>query len=74
VRWASRMIPCDRAILGRNLLIWMPHAAFHVLRSRAKRSVRSDSMPQWTKRALHQLNKFKKSLKKSLKNRSSQYL
>ena len=68
VRWASRMIPCDRAILGRNLLIWMPHAAFHVLRSRAKRSARSDSTPQWTKRAIHQLNNFKK----LLKNRSSQ--
>jgi hypothetical protein len=55
------------AILGRNLLIWMPHAAFHVLRSRAKRSVGLDSTPQWTKRAVHQLNNFKK----LLRNRSS---
>jgi CelD/BcsL family acetyltransferase involved in cellulose biosynthesis len=63
MRWASTVIPSDRVILGRKLLVWVPYAAFQDLRSRAKRYVRSDSTPQRIKNTVYRLRRFDESLR-----------
>jgi hypothetical protein len=52
LRWASEVIPNYQVILGRQLAVWAPYAAYHALLSRAKKLAYLDDAPQWTKRAL----------------------
>ncbi len=49
LRWSSRVVPNRRMVLGRNLLVWSPCAAYHALRSRAKRYAYSENAPAWVK-------------------------
>ena len=49
LRWRSRVVPNRRMVLGRNLLVWSPYAAYHALRSRAKRYAYSENAPAWVK-------------------------
>jgi len=49
LRWSSRVVPNRRMVLGRNLLVWGPCAAYHALRSRAKRYAYSENAPAWVK-------------------------
>ena len=49
LRWSSRAVPNRRMVLGRNLLVWSPYAAYHALRSRAKRYAYAENAPAWVK-------------------------
>ena len=49
LRWSSRVVPSRRLVLGRNLLVWSFHAAYHALRSRAKRYAYAENAPAWVK-------------------------
>ena len=49
LRWSSRVVSNHRMVLGRNLLVWSPYAAYHALRSRAKRYAYSENAPAWVK-------------------------
>ncbi len=59
LRWCSRVVPNRRMILGRNLLVWSPHAAYHALRSRAKRYAYSENAPAWVKDAKDRYQTFR---------------
>ena len=49
LRWASRVFPNHRLILGRNPVFWAPYGGYHTLRSRARRYANSEDAPQWIK-------------------------
>jgi CelD/BcsL family acetyltransferase involved in cellulose biosynthesis len=49
LRWNSRVVPNHRMVLGRSLLVWSPYAAYHALRSTAKRYAYSENAPAWVK-------------------------
>ena len=49
LRWNSSVIRTHRLIMGQRRATWMPYAAYHALRSRAKRYTRSDAAPKWLK-------------------------
>jgi CelD/BcsL family acetyltransferase involved in cellulose biosynthesis len=52
LRWSHRVVPTHRLILGRTRYAWLPYAAYHALRSRAKWYARSEDSPQWVKGAV----------------------
>jgi CelD/BcsL family acetyltransferase involved in cellulose biosynthesis len=51
LRWATRVEPNRRLILGKDPLSWAPYAAYHALRSAAKAYVASQDAPRWAKDA-----------------------
>jgi CelD/BcsL family acetyltransferase involved in cellulose biosynthesis len=51
LQWASEVIPNHRLILSRGWIAWAPYAGYHLMRSRARRYVNTESAPQWAKHA-----------------------
>ncbi len=52
LRWASRVMPNHRLVLGRNRLYWALYAGHHSLRTRAERYAYSEDAPGWVKKAV----------------------
>jgi CelD/BcsL family acetyltransferase involved in cellulose biosynthesis len=52
LRWASRVVPNHRLVLGRNRLYWALYAGHHSLRTRAERYAYSEDAPGWVKKAV----------------------
>lgn len=52
LRWASRVVPNHRLVLGRDWLTWAPYAGYQRLRSRTERCAYSEGAPGWVKKAV----------------------
>jgi CelD/BcsL family acetyltransferase involved in cellulose biosynthesis len=51
LRWSSRTVVNEQAILGRRTLVWVPYSAVHAALSRVKRYAYSEDAPRWTAKA-----------------------
>jgi CelD/BcsL family acetyltransferase involved in cellulose biosynthesis len=51
LQWASEVIPNHRLILCRRWATWGFYGSYHILRSKARRYVLSDSAPRWVESA-----------------------
>jgi CelD/BcsL family acetyltransferase involved in cellulose biosynthesis len=52
LRWASRVLPNHRLVLGRDWFSWAPYADYQSLRSRAERYAYFEGAPGWVKKAV----------------------
>ena len=52
LRWASRVVPNHRLVLGRDRVFWAPYAGYQALRSKTELYVYSEGAPGWVKRAV----------------------
>ena len=52
LRWASRVVPNHRLVLGRDWVFWAPYAGYQALRSKTELYVYSEGAPGWVKRAV----------------------
>jgi CelD/BcsL family acetyltransferase involved in cellulose biosynthesis len=55
LQWAPEIIPNHRLILGRDWITWAPYSGYHVLHSKARWYVNSESAPRWVQSAAHGL-------------------
>ena len=53
LRWSSRAINNSRVVLGRNPVVWVLYAGYHLLRSRSARYVNSGEAPAWVDKAVN---------------------
>jgi len=47
--WTSRVFSNNRVILGRSLVVWAAYTSYHILYSKARWYVNSESTPRWIK-------------------------
>jgi Acetyltransferase (GNAT) domain len=52
LRWASRVVPNHRLVLGRDWLFWAPYTGYLSLRSEAELYAYSEGAPRWVKKAV----------------------
>jgi CelD/BcsL family acetyltransferase involved in cellulose biosynthesis len=53
LRWASRVLPNYRLVMGCDWLSWAPYTGYQGLRSTAERYAYSEGAPRWVKKAVN---------------------
>jgi CelD/BcsL family acetyltransferase involved in cellulose biosynthesis len=67
LRWSSSVIRTHRLILGQERSAWMPYAGYHILRSKAKLYMRSETAPSWIKSAAGEFRALRRKVIREVK-------